>query len=105
MKPKKIYLCCEAKKRNFFTEKANRMYQDYPMVEIVPEAQMADSIFIIGTETEQMQTEIQNLKESFPNLDMQRVNENFVNPDIYKLIRDSKTVKKTTQNREKEMGR
>lgn len=105
MKPKKIYLCCETKKRDFFTEKAKRMYQDYPMVEIVPEAQLADSVFIIGTETEQMRTEIQNLKEAFPKLDIQRVNENFVNPDIYKLIRDSKTVTKTTHNREKEMGR
>lgn len=105
MKPKKIYLCCESDKKVLYTNKAKRMYQDYPMVEIVPEANLADSVFIIGTYTEQMQQEIQSLKETFPKLDIQRVDENFVNPDIYKLIRDSTTVTKTNHNREKEMGR
>lgn len=105
MKSKKIYLCCESEKRVFYTNKAKRMYQDYPMVEIVPEAHLADSVFIIGTYTEQMQQEIQSLKEAFPKLDIQQVDETFVNPDIYKLIRDSTTVKKTTHNREKERGR
>lgn len=104
MKQKKIYLCCEAEKKGFYTEKAERMYRDYPMVDIVPEPRLADTVFIIGAYTGHMQAEIKHLKETLPKLDVQRVDTNFVNPDIYKLIRDSKTVTKTAHP-VKEMGR
>ena len=96
---KKMYVCCQEGKKDFFLKKVKDRMGDY--VKPVTDPQQAEAVYVIGEETSEMKKELQELRKM--GLTVHHVNENLINPDIYEsLIKGRVRVK---QEYHKEMGR
>lgn len=76
---KKLYICCDRKEKNKYVDKARTAFEG--SLSIVDNWSTADLVYVVGTETSEVESEIALIRAN--KTKMVRVNENFIVEDIY----------------------
>lgn len=93
---KKLFICCDRTARERVVERAKTAFGH--SVAVVDDMNQADLAYVVGKVTPEMQKEMQELDRH--NLRTVKVNENFINEELYE-----KVLKGKVHVKEKDFGR
>lgn len=93
---KKLFICCDREARERVVERAKTAFGH--SVAVVDDMNRADLAYVVGKVTPEMQKEMQELDRH--NLRTVKVNENFINEELYE-----KVLKGKVHVKEKDFGR
>ena len=93
---KKLFICCDRTARERVVERAKTAFGH--SVAVVDDMNRADLAYVVGKVTPEMQKEMQELDRY--NLRTVKVNENFINEELYE-----KVLKGKVHVKEKDFGR
>ncbi len=93
---KKLFICCDRTARERVVERAKTAFGH--SVAVVDDMNRADLAYVVGKVTPEMQKEMQELDRH--NLRTVKVNENFINEELYEKVLQGKVHVK-----EKDFGR
>mgnify|MGYP000062468249 FL=1 len=93
---KKLFICCDRTARERVVERAKTAFGH--SVAVVDDMNRADLAYVVGKVTPEMQKEMQELDRH--NLRTVKVNENFINEELYE-----KVLKGKVHVKEKDFGR